>query len=495
LTVFQDILAWVVILESVPNLLKLRLVNQSFNRDILYNIAHHRLDDIDKLQSWYTARKNDGQSFALRILLQHAKKEDAFGKEIISSIHQTTDLLVQLYETRLYRKAVARSEALEQVCSTVVQNLGLGQVIGSLQHNFSKALKPPPTQCALVVAASRADDELLNYLLKEQDLDVNREAGYFGPPFLAAVRGYHVESARLLLDAGADPNAHYGGKDEATALHVAVDDWAMVKLLLEEKYKLNLQPELLWSCLRKALVSRQVETSRAILQHHFPTLAWHDWNRLGKEMLWLSASIGLDEVVGYLLDYGVNVDEPNGFMTPLTLAARGGYVSTVRLLLARGASREEQYASPNDPFIAAAELGHTKVLEALLENGMDPNGSYRRRAFGVAAGYGQLEVNKLMVEHGFDLHSDYARDVLLSAINRSQLDVVKWLVIDCGMSLDGQDVWPDGGPLVRAVQSEKPEIVRLLLELGVNTHEALTRPPATPGEQQMVELVKQLSVA
>jgi len=145
--------------------------------------------------------------------------------------------------------------------------------------------------------------------------------------------------------------------------------------------------------------------------------------------------------------------EPGG-QTPLHLAASGGHLEALRLLLGAGAAVDAVDGSGNTALAAAASEGSTGAVRLLLNAGACPDGDRDRRwspLAEVAFGSGSTEVADALLDAGAD--PDLAP-------------------------------WPGGQPVNLAVHRENFDVARLLLQRG-----------ATPslfaacglGEQPLVE--------
>jgi len=84
---------------------------------------------------------------------------------------------------------------------------------------------------------------------------------------------------------------------------------------------------------------------------------------------------GSMEVVAFLLDHGVGVNEPindvNG--TSLMESAKRGYKDIVVLLLSRGADVKSHSLDGIDALDDAADFGHADIVGLLIDRGADPN--------------------------------------------------------------------------------------------------------------------------
>lgn len=92
----------------------------------------------------------------------------------------------------------------------------------------------------------------------------------------------------------------------------------------------------------------------------------------GETPLSLAASIGQPEMVHALLDAGARIGAERQYQPTLHRAVRSGNLEVVRLLVAAGASINEQADFAEAPVHIAAEEGYSEILGLLLSKGADP---------------------------------------------------------------------------------------------------------------------------
>ena len=278
--------------------------------------------------------------------------------------------------------------------------------------------------------------------------------------------------ARLLLDAGADPNSHsieWGGQGQMSALFGAVErgDLELVRLLLERGttrdddafYHACEQSniaflELLYEPGFEDMVNHKLDFEDA------PGLQWFlqlgvDVNANRCLLHAISRGRGLT-IITMLLDAGADMDLPwdrwDVGRRPLALAARCGHLSAYELLESRGATAEldpvdaavlavargESVRLPTAPppslgnprnhdfgWILGqfALLGRTDIVGALLDSGMpvDKRGWSNFTPLDQAAMHGRTETVRLLIERGADLH-----DCAFDAEGPTPLDCALW---------------------------------------------------------------------
>ena len=250
-----------------------------------------------------------------------------------------------------------------------------------------------------------------------------RDARGNSPLMYAAALGT-PDVLRLLLDAGADPNA--ANELGATPLMWCAGDAAKVKLLLAKGAKVNVRSKLgRTPLLIAAAYDGAVESARLMIVKGADVNARDE---SGVTVLNQAANVNNLEVARMLLAKGANVNiADNGGFTPLhgaaTNAYRGG--ALVKLLLERGAAvnaksddtAEVGFNGPIaighiTPLMDAAQMGGYESVEALLKAGADPNAMDVRDAnalvFAVAVDHPNPKVVQLLLAKSSD--KDMARE-------------------------------------------------------------------------------------
>jgi ankyrin repeat protein len=260
------------------------------------------------------------------------------------------------------------------------------------------------------------DVAALNELLRAHAPEA-RDARGNSPLMYAAALGT-LDALRLLLNAGADPNA--ANELGATPLMWCAGDAAKVKLLLASGAKVNVRSKLgRTPLLIAAAYDGAAESARLMIERGANVNARDE---SGMSVLNQAANVNNLEVARMLLAKGANVNiADNGGFTPLhgaaTNAYRGGLL--VKLLLKHGAAVNVKSADTAEvgfngpiavgrvtPLMDAAQMGGYESVEALLKAGADPNAKDVRHAnalvFAVAVDHPNPEVVRLLLAKSSD---------------------------------------------------------------------------------------------
>ena len=185
-------------------------------------------------------------------------------------------------------------------------------------------------------------------------------------------------------------------------------DLEVVKLLLAQKADVNMKDERGWTPLIFAAKGGQTETAKLLLQ------SGADVNLVSSQgcpPLFFACEEGHLDSALFLLDRGAKLDiiAKTG-MTALSAAANNGMPEIIKALIAKGADPNFPPERKNDkgplfyPLMMAANRGHIKAIEALLDAGADIEATdegYATALIG-AAHNRQVEAVKMLLSRGAD---------------------------------------------------------------------------------------------
>jgi ankyrin repeat protein len=362
----------------------------------------------------------------------------------------------------------------------------------------------PTEMTALQVAAEAVKPDIVRLLLGA-GANINAPAqGTSGQTALqAAVRNGNIDLVRLLLSHGADVNAP-GTSYKSTALQAAASagDLVLISMLLD----LNVSD---------ALVAMEVASNRGHIQIVQALLSFGQ--RLGHpsaevyEIMALKAGVrcGDYHFVRRLLASGVDVnasaiDNDAQWTTALQVAARKGDLDLVQLLMAFLADVNAPAAGSYGltALQGAASTGNVELVRLLLSAGADVNASrseHGMMTLAAAARCDNYEILQILLDFGADIVKQ-GREALEVAIEGDcSLELIHFLLelnflngtgvlhyIRFGLEtfvpksthkmklfqlLLDYEVLDTAHTLGRAIEFSNIEVVKLLLQSGVNVND------------------------
>jgi beta-lactamase regulating signal transducer with metallopeptidase domain/ankyrin repeat protein len=272
------------------------------------------------------------------------------------------------------------------------------------------------------------------------------------PQLIEAVQKNDVSALKKLINQGADPKAI---SSDGRTLLFDVRGLEVAECLLDHGVNPNLRDKSGITAIGSVILmsgKRGGDAARMLLEHHAD----------GPTMLTLAAWTNKTDVIAYLLDHGVDPNQPqiighrNGhdiMVFPATAAAMTGSSDALKLLLAHGARAD-------DAVVTALHNGQAHTVKVLWDSGVriiselcyqisqgatvadvqklldqgspvDPPQDKVITPLGDAAMLGKLDVVKLLVERHADVNKG---DVINRAEPRSPVATPLWLAAG-----EGQD--------------------------------------------------------
>jgi ankyrin len=236
-------------------------------------------------------------------------------------------------------------------------------------------------------------------------------------PLMFAAREDDMESARLLVAAGADVNATGGDGKDALGLALFSGSYDIASFLIDGHAKVNQADAQRFTPLFWAVDRRNMETAP-----NFPWMVTTDPLPLVKKLL--DAGADPNALVNNTPRARMREGSPRiVFATALMRAAFSGDLELVKLLLAHGADPHIESKDKETSLMAACGTGFI-------------NGYHRQRTPGE-----RLEVVKLLIGLGEDVNAadSYGITPLMVAANLGDIAVVQYL-IDKGADLAAHDL-------------------------------------------------------
>jgi ankyrin repeat protein len=234
---------------------------------------------------------------------------------------------------------------------------------------------------------------------------------------MLAARENDVESARLLVKAGADVNAQAGDGKDALSLAFFDGSYDVAGFLLDSGVKVNQADAQRFTPLFWAVDRRNMETAP-----NFPWMETRDPLPLIKKML--DAGADPNALINSTPRARMREGSPRlVYATALMRAALAGDVELAKLLLSHGADSRISSKDRETTLMAACGTGFI-------------NGYHRQRTPAE-----RLELVKLLVDSGQDVNAadNYGITPLMVAANLGDIEVVKYL-ISKGADLNAHDL-------------------------------------------------------
>lgn len=190
--------------------------------------------------------------------------------------------------------------------------------------------------------------------------------------------------------------------------------------------------------------------------------------------LHIAAGFGLNKLARQLIDQGTDINVRDYlYWTPLHRAAAKGHDATVRLLLDRGADTRAKDPCNSTALDLAAAAGHEAVVQSLLEvetevrtafGGISPS-----HGFGAAAESGHVKIVQMLVERlkPNEHRGNMMGKLLHPAVLAGQERVVR-LLQEEGEGLEGFDLYTSQA-LGLATYRNNTSMMGLLLNKGANS--------------------------
>jgi uncharacterized protein len=233
-------------------------------------------------------------------------------------------------------------------------------------------------------------------------------------PLMFAARENDLESAKLLVKAGADLNARGGDGKDALALAFFDGSYDVAEFLIDSHANVNQKDAQRFTPLFWAVDRRNMETAP-----NFPWMVTRDPFPLISKLL--DAGADPNAVINATPRARMREGSPRiVFATAIMRAAFSGDIELVKLLLAHGADPHIVSTDRETTLMAACGTGFVNgyhrlrppaerlaVVKLLVDSGEDVNAadSYGITPLMVAANLGDLNVVKYLVEKGADLNA------------------------------------------------------------------------------------------
>ncbi|KAH0547714.1 hypothetical protein FGG08_000204 [Glutinoglossum americanum] len=309
-------------------------------------------------------------------------------------------------------------------------------------------------------------------LLLEAGADANTQGGRCGNALQAASAQGHGQIVQRLLEAGANINAQGGDYGNALQAASAGGHFQIAQQLLDSGADANARGGLFGNALQAALAKGHDQIVQQLLD------AGADISAQGghyySDALQAASGGGQDQFVQRLLDAGTDVNAQGrrrGFFgSALQAASARGHSQIIQRLIEAGADINAQGGHYGSALSAASAGGHDRVVQQLLDAGADINaqGGHSGSALQAAsiAGHGQITQQLLEAGANINAQGGYCGNALQAASARGHIQIIQQL-LDAGADINAQ-----GGAYNTALQAASArgydQVVQQLLEAGAD---------------------------
>lgn len=179
------------------------------------------------------------------------------------------------------------------------------------------------------------------------------------------------------------------------------------------------------------------------------------------------------QVIQALIDLEVNASIQNKFGdTPLHIACLIGDLKVVNYIIQKVVSTNVKNRLGDTPLITASIWGHLEIIQSLIKAGANVNarGNCKRSALYHAASYNDIVLVKLLINKGANVNSTdkFGETPLIVASRLGHYCTVNYLIKIEGINLNACDLEMEGNALHWAVKFGQTDVVRLLLNAGID---------------------------
>ncbi|KAH8681113.1 ankyrin [Xylariales sp. PMI_506] len=309
-------------------------------------------------------------------------------------------------------------------------------------------------------------------------------------PLLSAIEESFFDGASMLLKYGADANLA-GGREPVAPLGLSIleDKFNFARLLLtygaDANHLMADGDTVLIKAIGKKLNKKFIDM---LLEYGSDA---NGKNKEGKSPLFEAITSARVEVVTSLLDHGANpnLPGPKHMLWPATyqtaclkvLLARGAdpkkapglmelaasinNIESVRVLLKAGVDPNAKKDGTYTPLCTSIRDNRPDIFELLLSNGADPNVPASEYPCFKCVTHYRVQYLAPLVAAGGDLNSP--KGIVEMAVQFNNVEAINWL-LDHGVSINDKAPKTNATPLTTAIRENRLDLVDLLLKRGAD---------------------------
>ncbi|CAF3996688.1 unnamed protein product [Rotaria sordida] len=343
-------------------------------------------------------------------------------------------------------------------------------------------------------------------LLLKHGANPNAVTKFCLTPFLLACKICDLDIIEACIVAGADINFTLSGSNAndlnitgETALFIATlkDRIDVVKFLIEKGAQVNIQNHCGVSPLHLCAKSGNQELVQMLIQaganvNIAPQGKIPIETLLAVETpLIAAAKKGHVEICEYLIQNGADVNAVTMTgVTPLYTTTEEGHLDVVILLIRHGADINQSpkghvardlHIENQTPLLIACMRNHEAIIRYLIESGADINVTSERGSspFLTICQHNNVELARLFIQHGarhdIEVKNVFNRKIngLIVAVESSSIDIIRLLIeagLDVNYKIEGEDETAGRTPLFCACVKGLQDIVKYLIEQGADVN-------------------------
>ena len=311
-------------------------------------------------------------------------------------------------------------------------------------------------------AASQGHNAIVALLLRVgADVDKRGYDGQ-GSALYQAVAYRRLETAKMLVDAGANVNAFQGRSGVRYAISIAASrcDHELVCLLFSKVSD--------WGAARTLS-----EVACAGHRKLFESLLQM---QKGREMgLEYAARGGWSDLVQRMVDESSrNANNERSTTAALCQAAAAGSLETTQILYENRAEKTVSSDELSEAVASAASRGYSLVVKYLLDRGADIRSLMCQEALIQAAGNGHLSTVQVLLAAGVSSNSHYRKknwlldgqSCLWAAVDQEHVEIARLLF---AFGADPNTRYSESSAINKSIEKANEELFDLLLEKGAST--------------------------